>query len=894
MSEAVKKACEGHWLNFTELSSPVKYPSGFSVLGSKVNLRAISIYVRLIDLLDVTADRTPYVLWKFVSPKNKFSKMEWAKHRSLTSVSSDSYNQGRIIKIDGSTDDHEVYYSLKDLQFWCDEQFRGCIDLLSDMNDKVHRLDLYHIYWNIEANGFNPVSIKFQFNRDRMFQILGDQIYNNDPYVFLRELLQNSIDAIRVRKEIFQNKKMSFEGKIEVQVDYFDNGNATVIWKDNGIGMNEYIIKNYLSVAGKSYYSSPDFERLGLTMDPISKFGIGVLSCYAVADYIEITTFRDPYLDRNSKCLKISIPNFNSYFRVETIDDSDVEPGTTFKIIINSEKNLDENNENRVKDITEYLMNIAGFVEFPIFITEKSRKTAIISPNLDKKDFVRLYGNELEIQQLDLNYSNKVIFAQDHKSYYQLMSEVTFFLDKDIGLVNMEGSISFFIPRDFSQEFFHDQSTLRGDFVKIKSKEKQVRISDESNKVLSPSCIKSNFCNVYNDGILVSNTKKYLFQEINTFSTPKIEVNIKKNTVSNNISIDRTTLNSDSWSQKIIENYFRYIINNNIEEIINEPINTRLTKIGQVIGFYNVDPKFFLDVFPKEHFVIPFLKQSGEVEFICLNNVLKNNIYMLYDDIPDYSAIQIDDLTYKGIYEYWKGHPLPICSYNYSDEFVVYIISKLINAAINKYYYLSELTFLSSPSDDVVHLTLGTYLPNNSSNDIDVNELNDKVENSDYEVSDYEVYVFNKLKLGSSEIELRMRFTRFSEKFNNYIICGVSFYNFNHPKIRKLLSIFIIINKKIKNEIVSKEKIGTLNDVLSGLEYTSNADRIIFKWKQLLLLLKKDWYFDFNIDDMLITENEIYFDSFDDYKGKISFSDFISEFESDYTEINCFGKEIIR
>jgi len=38
--------------------------------------------------------------------------------------------------------------------------------------------------------------------------------------------------------------------------------------RDYGIGMDEYIIRNYLSIAGTSYYQSSDFKNQGLKMDP--------------------------------------------------------------------------------------------------------------------------------------------------------------------------------------------------------------------------------------------------------------------------------------------------------------------------------------------------------------------------------------------------------------------------------------------------------------------------------------------------------------------------------------------------------------------------------------------------------------------------------------------------
>ena len=117
------------------------------MLRETVNLRAITVYLRLIDLLDLGEDRTPYVIWKFVAPRDPCSKMEWAKHRALQPVTCPQYLNGRSILVNGSTDDYEVYVALEDLRIRCEGELRRCTDLLARMNDPRHELDLYRIDW---------------------------------------------------------------------------------------------------------------------------------------------------------------------------------------------------------------------------------------------------------------------------------------------------------------------------------------------------------------------------------------------------------------------------------------------------------------------------------------------------------------------------------------------------------------------------------------------------------------------------------------------------------------------------------------------------------------------------------------------------------------------------
>jgi hypothetical protein len=108
-ADAVARISEGHSLSTREIRDPDRYPIGFSVLGETANIAALATYVRIIDLLDIGDDRTPYALWKFVSPLNLISKMEWDKHRALSAISVKSTPASREVLVRGRTDDTAVY-----------------------------------------------------------------------------------------------------------------------------------------------------------------------------------------------------------------------------------------------------------------------------------------------------------------------------------------------------------------------------------------------------------------------------------------------------------------------------------------------------------------------------------------------------------------------------------------------------------------------------------------------------------------------------------------------------------------------------------------------------------------------------------------------------------------
>jgi HSP90 family molecular chaperone len=130
-------------------------------------------------------------------------------------------------------------------------------------------------------------ALKFELAAHEVVELLvGNKIYDNPPYVVVRELLQNSVDACRLRRAV----EPGYEPCITVAYTPGNPGRLTV--SDNGIGMTEHVVRRYFLQVGKSYYSSPDFRAAygAYNFAPIARFGIGVLSCFLIADQVTLLT----------------------------------------------------------------------------------------------------------------------------------------------------------------------------------------------------------------------------------------------------------------------------------------------------------------------------------------------------------------------------------------------------------------------------------------------------------------------------------------------------------------------------------------------------------------------------------------------------------------------------
>lgn len=116
----------------------------------------------------------------------------------------------------------------------------------------------------------------FQVNLKGMISLLSEHLYSN-PNTFVRELLQNGVDAITAFKKIDEGH----QGQIRIFLP--DSNRAELIFEDNGIGLKEEEIHKFLAVIGESSKREAIEAK-----DYIGKFGIGLLSCFVVSNEIVV------------------------------------------------------------------------------------------------------------------------------------------------------------------------------------------------------------------------------------------------------------------------------------------------------------------------------------------------------------------------------------------------------------------------------------------------------------------------------------------------------------------------------------------------------------------------------------------------------------------------------
>ncbi len=134
----------------------------------------------------------------------------------------------------------------------------------------------------MEEERDGPKTELFQVDLRGVMDVLARHLYSTTD-VFLRELLQNAVDAIAARSQLEDDDESAFEGQVTFEADE-EAGVLTVI--DNGIGLTEQEIRSALSRVGGSTKRLAEDKRRSL----IGQFGIGMLSCFMVADEVHLVT----------------------------------------------------------------------------------------------------------------------------------------------------------------------------------------------------------------------------------------------------------------------------------------------------------------------------------------------------------------------------------------------------------------------------------------------------------------------------------------------------------------------------------------------------------------------------------------------------------------------------
>jgi molecular chaperone HtpG len=196
--------------------------------------------------------------------------------------------------------------------------------------------------------------IPFAVEISRMIEVLAAQIYPT-PFALLRENVQNSFDALLLRKHLNQ----AFTPTIDVLIEP-----KRVCVSDNGIGMSRDELRQHFWRAGSSSKNTPEARAAGV----VGTFGIGAMANFGLAEELTVETESARTAERTAcTAARSTLSVTEDCISFETLPTTG-SPGTTVTAIMQADK---------VINVAEAEAYIAQFVAFlPIEVTVNERKVS--------------------------------------------------------------------------------------------------------------------------------------------------------------------------------------------------------------------------------------------------------------------------------------------------------------------------------------------------------------------------------------------------------------------------------------------------------------------------------------------------------------------------------------
>ncbi|MER8976861.1 MULTISPECIES: ATP-binding protein [unclassified Mesorhizobium] len=318
--------CESHTLASIDDTSVFKTSQPYGSSDETVNLQYCAVILRTVDLLQITRQRAPGVLYQLINPNDPISQVEWQKQGAVRTVRAalGRDREGHVSK-SVQSDTIEVHATFKE-----PDGFFGLTSYLSyaekEMNQSYAAIqkssrdvvDPYNFPWRhidtdfIDTEGFLTDSFEFELDQHKILDLLTGHTLYNDTTVVLRELTQNALDAVRLQADI-DGVESEKRGVVEI---IWNDAERSLTVLDNGTGMSQEVIESHLLKVGSSRYQDAKFKEKFPEFHSISRFGIGVLSAFMVSDDVEITTCSDD----EEEARRIALRSVHGKYLIKLLD----------------------------------------------------------------------------------------------------------------------------------------------------------------------------------------------------------------------------------------------------------------------------------------------------------------------------------------------------------------------------------------------------------------------------------------------------------------------------------------------------------------------------------------------------------------------------------------------
>ena len=273
--------------------------------------------LRVADFLELGSDRAPLIAFQYKDIASPVSRKEWRTNQAFRKISWGN-PEPESIQIPANRPTSSPFLELKKWLSGIQEELDTTWAVYGEIYGAHPRFSLFQltvrrVHSNIldapetfaRNSSFVPKQVNLGVGGPDVLKLFIEPLYGKKPEFGIRELLQNSVDAVRERR-VFEERTHQPDENNDVVIwldDPDTEGNSSLTITDQGIGMTEEVIAEYFMKAGASFRRSiawkKQFEAEKQEDHPSAirasvlrsgRFGIGVLAAFLLGDQIEVWT----------------------------------------------------------------------------------------------------------------------------------------------------------------------------------------------------------------------------------------------------------------------------------------------------------------------------------------------------------------------------------------------------------------------------------------------------------------------------------------------------------------------------------------------------------------------------------------------------------------------------
>ncbi len=269
--------------------------------------------LRISDYLQIQQERAPGGLLKIKRLLSPISSREWTAHEAIEDIRNNN-DDPELVFVEAHPKNVKSFLRVKEWVSGIQQELDTSWAAIGEIYGRIPGLkNLGLVTRRIRSNiddvdsfakevDYIPTKASFQASNPDLLKLLIGPLYGDSPEIGLRELVQNSVDAVRELREYVKQRPdlkpdvIDQEADVQILIEKLDNGSWYITVSDRGIGMSAEIIQDYFLKVGATYRKSDDWRSRFEGTDGKScvlragRFGIGALAAFLLGHEIEVTT----------------------------------------------------------------------------------------------------------------------------------------------------------------------------------------------------------------------------------------------------------------------------------------------------------------------------------------------------------------------------------------------------------------------------------------------------------------------------------------------------------------------------------------------------------------------------------------------------------------------------